>query len=62
MSLHTFTIVSRIGDKTYKMTPCRLLRMINLYGSCPVETLYMSLTSLNEIISVDLHANEGERG
>src|SRR5258708_801854 len=59
MSSRTFTIVSRIGDEKYKVTPCRLLRIMNSYGSCP-EMLYMSLTSLNEIISVDLHANEGE--
>ena len=34
--------------------------MINSCGSRPVETLYASLTSAKEIISVDLHEREGE--
>jgi hypothetical protein len=56
----TFIIVSWKGDEKYIATPCRLLRIMNSYGTCPVETLYTSLTSFKGMISVGLQNSVGE--
>lgn len=53
-------IDSRSGEEKYNVIPCRLLRIMNSHGSWPVETLYTSLTSVNEIISVDLQDRDVE--
>lgn len=57
---HTLTMLSRCGEEKYDITPCLLSLIINSCGSRPVETLYASLTSANDIISVDLHERQGE--
>ena len=48
-------IASRIGEEKYNVIPWRIFRMINSSGSCPVDTLYTSLISAKDTISVSLH-------
>ena len=55
-------IESRIGEEKYSVIPWRIFRMMNSSGSCPVDTLYTSLMSANDTISVSLRVEKVATG